>query len=184
MKAARDQERAVAKPQDLGREDQEQQPAEQDGNAQVHQSGNAAGRRWGAPRAGGAERDPVEQRVERQQHQVVNDDRRSEPLDDLHRRRSGEAREPSRHPRRGDRHTRGEREQVKRARAVQSPEARHHRLGVGERHRVHPFRAVHPGYAGADDAGGIAVIERQVDTVDLQREHRALVAGLTGGELR
>ena len=45
MKAARDEERAVAETQDLGEEDQEQQPTEQEGNAQVHQPGNAAGRR-------------------------------------------------------------------------------------------------------------------------------------------
>jgi hypothetical protein len=108
VKAARDEERAVAEPQDFGKEDQEQQPAEQDGNAQVHQSGNAAGRWRRAPLAGGAECEPVEQRVERQQHQVVDDDRRCEPLEDLHRGRSGEAREPSRHRGRGDRHARGE----------------------------------------------------------------------------
>jgi hypothetical protein len=110
VKAARDKERAVAEPQDLGEEDQEQQPAEQDGNAQIRQSRNPADWRWHAARADGAKRDPVEQGVERQQHQVMNDDRRREPLEDLHRRRSGEAREPSRHRRRGDRHARSERE--------------------------------------------------------------------------
>ena len=41
-----------------------------------------------------------------------------------------------------------------------------------------------PGRRGADDARRVAVVEREVDAVDLQREQRPLVGDLVCGERR
>lgn len=95
MKVAGGEERRVAEPEDLGKEDQEQQRAEQHRNAHVGDPGlrrPVAALPAGAP---GSERDPVKQRVQRQQHEVMGDDRTDEPRHDPHRGRPGEAVKPA-----------------------------------------------------------------------------------------
>jgi hypothetical protein len=92
VQAARDEEVAVAEAEDLREEHQEQKRAQERRDADVRD------RRPGklsAACAARSERDPIEQRVERQCDEVVRDDRAEEPGDDLKRRRSWKAVEPA-----------------------------------------------------------------------------------------
>jgi hypothetical protein len=112
VKAARGEERGVAEAEDLGEEHEQQQPAEQRRNAHVGDRPDVPGADPNPGRAPRAERDPVKQRVQRQQHEVVRDDRDHEPGEDLHHRRSGEAVEPAGDRRARYQQARGERQQV------------------------------------------------------------------------
>ena len=148
MKAARREERRVAEAEDLGEEHEQQQPAEQARDAHVGDRPDVRVAASSLPGATRAERDPVKQRVQRQQHEVVRDDRDQEPREDLHHRRSREAVKPAGDRRPRDQQARGEREQVQRARTVQAAKPGEH--GYARSNVIVPAHLVQwtPGIAG------------------------------------
>ena len=103
-------------PEDHREEDEQQQAAEDRGDAEVRRWADEARDRR-APRMAGsgsrpAEGDPIEQRIQRQQDQVVDHDRCDEPLQ--HVGHLAGALEPAHHRGPGDREARQQREQVQR----------------------------------------------------------------------
>jgi hypothetical protein len=74
VQAAGDEERRVAEAQDLGEEHQEQQAAQQNRHADVSEPRGTPGRRVRSASVAGAQHDPVKQRVQRHQHEVVRED--------------------------------------------------------------------------------------------------------------
>ena len=111
--------------------------------------------------------DPVQQRVERQEDQVVQERRPDEPGDPVD--HGAPVQDlPDRPGRDGER--RHMSEQVQRTRSVSragtSP-SRH-----AEAHRRDPLGAVHARQRRDDDSRGIPVVERQVRAVDAERQQR------------
>jgi hypothetical protein len=100
VKAARRKERPVAEAKHLGKENNEQQPAQQSRDADIYEARNPLGWRTLPALAEGTERNPIQQRIQRHRDEVMGHDRNDEPLHDLQRRGARERVEPA-----GDRST-------------------------------------------------------------------------------
>ena len=119
----------------------------------------------------------IQQRVQRQQHEVMQQRGADEPGDPVDDRAAAEdlADRPG-----GDEEGDQVAEQMQRAGAVEAAEPGDH--AAMKRHRGDPLGAVHARQRGDDDPRRVAVIERQIGAVDAQREQRAIVGDLVGGE--